>query len=191
MTDLVWQRGAEPKFGDRRASSHISQWRRATYLDDTLTGELLRLGRDWTVLRGDHCGGLPLDIILIGPAGIIAVDASIRATRNIWVGEHDLLINGIPRDTVSSLREAALTLSSTLTVNAGEIVNVTPIIVVPGGASIEFGGNSAMRTAAVQADRFAQWLAEAPTTLSPQAVSYFSMVAEERDTWLDPAVSVA
>lgn len=183
MTDLVWHRGAEPSIGDRRTSSTISKWRRGTYEEDTLAGDLVRLGGDWSILSGAHCGVPAIDFIIIGPSGVFVIDSRIMAHRNIFVDENQLLINGVPIDTVLDIRMAALSISSTLTVTTGEIVNVKPVIVVPEEASVEFGGNPDLRTTVVHADRLTRWLVDGPQALSAQAVSYFTMVAEERDTW--------
>ncbi|CAN5253567.1 hypothetical protein BH09ACT1_BH09ACT1_28370 [soil metagenome] len=183
MTDLVWRRGAEPGIGDRKSAGSVSKWRRGTARETVVSSTLVQLGSEWTVLQGSECGANGVDYVIVGPAGIFAVNTTMRGGKNLWVDESVIWSNGKPTSNVNDVRLGALAVSSRLTVTTGEVVPVTPVIVVPNPKSISFGGDAAKRTAVVSADMFTRWLVEGPRELSDEAIAYFTMVVEERDTW--------
>lgn len=187
MTDLVWRRGAEQRSGVRLPAPQkfVSRWLRGAPEQTAArrsAAHHIELGAEWTVLAGADCG-LAADYVIVGPGGIFVASTAIRPGKKVWADESVIWVNGRPTNHVNDVCSAALEASARLTVTTGEVVNVTPVVIVPSPVSLVFGGDPARRIAVVTAEGFTRWLMDGSRELTREAIAYFTMVAEERDTW--------
>ena len=169
--------GTNPLHPDARS------WYQGALGEIEVAAALAKLGPEWTVLHSIPVGAGDSDIdhVVIGPGGVFTINTKHHAGKKIWVGGNLLTVNGHKQDHIRNARHEA-TRASELLRAVGAQVAVTPLIVVVGTASVAEGKKPAAVTV-LQVERLHRWLTKQRGILTPQAVTYYSQLAERRATW--------
>ena len=170
--------GCSPLCADARS------WYRGALGELEVAAELARLGPEWTVLHAVPVGSGDSDIdhVVIGPPGIYTINTKNHSGKKIWVGGNTFLVNGFKTDHIRNSLFEAKRAAALLSKVAGGPVKVTPLIVVVNPAGIA-RGRGKQRVIVLTSGRLFSWLTHRPRVHSNEAVTYFSMIAEERATW--------
>jgi hypothetical protein len=144
--------------------------------------ELEKLGSEWTVLSAVPIGAHAADIdhIVIGPGGIFTLSVKNVADAALWVGGRKAVVGDQPVDFVRRAQSEGASAARSLSNAAGGPVQITPLIVVNRPARLTLRDPA---VAVVTVRGLSSWLQRQRRTHSPEAVSYYAMVAGEPDTW--------
>ena len=106
-------------------------WRVGAKGEEKVAGELAKLGPGWRVLHAVEVGknGSDIDHVVIGPAGVITLNAKRHPGATAWVGERMVMMNGQRTDYLGNSRFEATRACRLLSEACGRPVNVTPAIV--------------------------------------------------------------
>lgn len=184
---------ADPSLNtDRRFVLHADAW--SWYqgaLGEIEVGRLLsELGPEWFVRHAVPIGAGTKDVdhLVIGPAGVFAINTKHHRGHSIWVGDRVLRVNGANTPHLSAARHDARDVSRRLEDSVGFIVPVAPVVAVLGARTPTDKRSPQNRTVAVMdASRLVSWLKARPPALSPTMVDLLMLAAEEPKTWhVDP-----
>lgn len=192
------QAGATPQTGFARfrglspLAPEAWSWFQGALGEIEVGRQLSTLGPEWTVLHavpiGD--GATDIDHVVVGPAGIFVLNSKHHAGKKIWAGSWKMTVGGAPVDHIRNSKFEARRASDFLSRAARQRFPVTPVIVPVGALSISFG-KKRPDVDVVSSDRLVGWLRRQPRVLSAEAVSYVSLIAEERGTWHSTAIDVS
>lgn len=154
-------------------------------LGEIAVGQILgRLGPEWTVFHAVPVGAGVSDIdhVLIGPAGVFTLNTKNHAGRNVWIGERAILVDGHKQHYLPHARHEAARAARRLSAAVGELVSVTPVLVLiePGKLTIK------QRPADVRVvtDReLLRWLKRRRPVLAPERIARIAAAAVVPGTW--------
>lgn len=147
---------------------------------------LARLGPEWTALHAVPIGEGTKDIdhLLVGPAGVFAINTKHHHGARVWVGDHVLRLNNANTTYLRAARSDAQDASRRLTRAAGYPVEVNAVLALVGERSIVDGRTGPRRDPVVASSRYLlAWLTEQPRRLSPAETQHLQLVSEEPLTW--------
>jgi hypothetical protein len=171
-------------FGRDPLSPDARSWYQGALGEIEVARVLAELGPEWTVLHSVPVGSGESDIdhVVIGPTGIFTINTKHHAGGKIWVGGATFMVGAYRTDHVRNSTFEATRASRRLSTAAGAEVEVAPVIVVVGAASLRFG-KKAPAVTVLTVTQLRKWLLTLPRQHSPEALAYFALVAEERGTW--------
>lgn len=182
----AWQRavGRDPLTAEARS------WFKGALGERAVARELAGLGPEYTVLHAVPVGAGRGDIdhVVVGPTGVFCLNTKNHADRRVWVGGGTFMVEGRRTAHVHRSLGEGETATKLLSAAAGVPVLVQPLLVVQ-AAALRFG-DKAPRVVTLRPHEVGRWIAALPRVHSPEAVRYFSMLAEERATWHVEAVVV-
>jgi hypothetical protein len=150
------------------------------------------LGPGWFVRHSVPIGAGTKDVdhLVIGPAGVFAVNTKHHRNAKVWVGDHVLQVNGASTQHVKAARRDAGDVSERLASHLDFPVEVTPVLALVGIRSLKDGRRGDRDIAVVRAEALVGWLRAQPERLSPGRFGLLRLVAEEPETWhVDPSAA--
>lgn len=147
-----------------------------------VAADLDRLPDDWTVLHavpiGD--GDDEIDVLVIGPGGVFAIDTKHYGRRRVRVAGERLELDGRPADHAEHAIDDARVASALLTRSAGCRVDVTPVLAVVSASrvSVDSPGLPVLR-----AGELREWLVAHPTVLRRGVPEYLTDIAADPGVW--------
>jgi hypothetical protein len=157
-------------------------------------GRLLgQLGPDWLVLHAVPIGAGTKDIdhLLIGPAGVFAINTKHHRGARVWVGDYVLRLNNINTTHLRAARSDAGEASRRLSAAAGYSVAVTAVLALVAEQSIvDSRHGSRSDPVVVSSSQLVRWLKTLPHRLSETEARHLRLVSEEPVTWhVDPSAA--
>ncbi|WP_193510256.1 NERD domain-containing protein [Cryobacterium sp. BB736] len=149
-------------------------------LDDVLA----ELGPDWVTLCGVPVAGgtAPIDQLIIGPAGVIALTIRNAQGLQVWAGNGVFVVDGLE---VPQLREselAAALAETALSDATGDRVRVKPVVVVVNAASL-IVSKPRRGVVVVSSRELRTWLLGLEPTMPPELQERIRDAASDALTW--------
>jgi hypothetical protein len=175
-------------FGVDPIAKPAANWYRAATAERDIARAIADLGEDWTVLSSVVISAdrPPLEYLLVGPPGVIAVSLTYHVGQRVWVGERTFLVEDDLHPYIGDAEHDAETVAGRLADAIGAPTPVSPCIVVIEPADLEIR-NRPRAAAAVHSRDFASWLAGLPRLLAPSAVALLASAAGNPTAWPDAA----
>lgn len=106
-------------------------WRVGEKGEAKVGSELAKLGPAWRVLHAVEVGerGSDIDHVVIGPPGVITLNAKRRPHGKAWVGEHTVMVNGQRTDYLRNSRFEAQRTTRLLSAACGRTVAASAAVV--------------------------------------------------------------
>jgi hypothetical protein len=143
---------------------------------------LARLGAEWTVLHSVPVGSGDTDIdhLVLGPPGIVAVNAKRHAGKRVWAAGRGFTVNGAKQPYVlRSLSEARRVRAILVAHDAGDIEVYSAIVVVD-AAEVT---TEAPDVPVLTPSSLTRWLTRLPPALAPARLAELVRLAQEPTTW--------
>ncbi|QNE34938.1 DUF2510 domain-containing protein [Leifsonia shinshuensis] len=156
-------------------------------LGEIQIGALLdQLGPEWFVRHSVPIGADTKDVdhLVIGPAGVFAINTKHHAGASVWVGDHVLRVNNANTSHLVIARSDALDVGRRLSQQTGFPVPVTAVIAVLHAKSVKDIRSAQNRSIAVlDARQLVAWVSSQPAQLSATKIELLKLAAEEPMTW--------
>ncbi|MGW9025477.1 nuclease-related domain-containing protein [Streptomyces sp. NPDC055722] len=165
--------------------SDADSWRTGLAGERIVGAELERLeSAGWRVL---HSVPLPRDVdidhLLIGPGGVFTINTKHHRKKRVWVGDTSVTVNrGVPEPYVRKSRAEAKRVAGVLE-RAGVRVEVDPVLVFVGAASVEVVP-SLHDVRVIRKEREVSALGALGGRLSTTQIEAVYAVARDRRIWL-------
>lgn len=142
------------------------------------------LGPGWYVLHSVPVGtgSSDLDHVVIGPAGVFTINTKHHRGQNVWVGGRRILVNGQRTDHLRNAKYEALRTSKLLSVAAGMLVEVTPVLAIVGAKQMTVRERP-HDVGVLRETELTRWLLRHPVTLTLDQVRRIAKVATQPATW--------
>ncbi|MGN6252008.1 MAG: nuclease-related domain-containing protein [Marmoricola sp.] len=162
-------------------------WRVGAAGEQAVAAQLAKLGPEWRVLHSIEVGnrGSDIDHVLIGPGGVLTVNAKNHPNTSIWVGGDTFMVNGQRVPYVRNSRHEAKRAGRLLSERAGFPVNVLGVIAVMGahkGFTIKKQPEDGA-VVIVQRRRIAQYAQGLPRRMTEREIEAIYDVARRSTTW--------
>jgi len=162
-------------------------WRVGAAGEQAVAAQLAKLGPEWRVLHSIEVGdrGSDIDHVLIGPGGVITINAKNHPNTNVWVGGDTFMVNGQRVPYIRNSRHEAKRAGRLLSEQAGFPVAVLGVIAVMGAHK----GFKIMKqpedgaVVIVQRRRVSQYIRSLPPRLSGREIEAIYDVARRSTTW--------
>jgi len=169
--------GASPLHPDA-----VAPYRKAV-AEHRVAAILARFGADWTML---HSLPLPdgsvIDHLAVGPRGVYAITSLDLTGARVRVDDLSVSADGARTEHLSAAHYAAELAARHLSDLAGVTVPVTPVVVIR-AKELRFVSGSPI-VAVTAPGELSRWLLTRRRRLSTRVSAYFSLVAEDPQTWL-------
>ena len=185
----VQQRAAKPTalgrfFGVSPVPTEAASWYTGT-LGEMRVGALLRgLSSEWTVLHSIPIGtrGSDIDHVVIGPGGVFTINTKRHRAKQIWLGEHRLLVSGHKTDHLRNARSEAERASLLLGRALGTHVKVVPMVVLVAIGQMTIRQRP-VDVAVLRDSQLVRWLRKRKRVLLPEQVDSISRAARDSRSW--------
>lgn len=162
-------------------------WRIGAIGEQAVAAQLNKLGPAWRVLHSIEVGsrGSDIDHLLIGPGGVLTVNAKHHPNANVWVAGDTFMVNGWRVPYVRNSRHEAARAGRLLTEHAGFPVMVLGLIAVV-GAHKGFKVKKQPEDGAVvivRRRRLSRYVERLPRRLSEREIDAIYDVARRSTTW--------
>lgn len=162
-------------------------WRVGASGEQAVAAQLTKLGPEWRVLHSIEVGdrGSDIDHVVIGPGGVLTVNAKNHPNTNIWVGGDTFMVNGQRVPYVRNSRHEAKRAGRLLSEQAGFPVTVLGVIAMMGahkGFKIKQQPEDGA-VVIVQRRRIAQYVQGLPRRLTDREIEAIYDVARRSTTW--------
>jgi hypothetical protein len=160
-------------------------------LGEMRVGVLLEgLGPGWFVRHAVPIGAGTKDIdhLVIGPAGVFAINSKHHSGASVWVGDHAMRVNNTPKHYLTDVARDATDAGKRLAAKAGFEVEATPVIaLVNVGSFTETRSTNEHRASVIPSNQLVAWLQRQPARLTKAELGLLRIAAEEPATWhVDP-----
>jgi hypothetical protein len=186
---LAARRVEEKRRQLERAEQQLHAWSAGAEGERLVAAELDRLAvHGWRALHDVHWPGRPranLDHVLIGPGGVLTVNAKNHPNTNIWVGGDTFMVNGQRVPYIRNSRHEARRAGRLLTEQVGFPVTVLGVIAVIGahkGFKIKKQPEDG-EVVIVQRRRISQYVQQLPNRLNAREIDAIYDVARRSTTW--------
>lgn len=162
-------------------------WRRGAEGEEAVARQLAKLPADrWAALHDLTLApsGVNLDHLVIGPAGVFALNTK-KLTGRLWVGERAILHNGQRTRYLGASRHEAKTAARLLTNAVGAAVQVRPLLVIIGPELTIKQQPADVRV--LTRRQLNRWLTRQPAVLSDDVRHAVLAAASRPATWPEPA----
>ena len=160
-------------------------------LGEIEVGEMLKqLGPGWFVRHAVPIGADTKDVdhLVIGPAGVFAINTKHHADASVWVGDFVLRVNNGNTHHLKQAVSDGRDVARRLTTKLGFPVRVTSVLAILHSRSIvDKRTADKRRVTVVDAEQLVAWLISQPRQLSDATLGLIKLAAEEPETWhIDP-----
>ncbi|WP_291380061.1 NERD domain-containing protein [Demequina sp.] len=140
--------------------------------------------RGWRILHAVPVGkkGSDIDHVAIGPGGVFTVNTKRHPRAKVWIGRHQIRVNGTPTDYLRNSRFEATRASKKLSAVVGSRVRVTPCIVLSGAPTITVKQRPD-DVIVVASQDVPRWFKKRPDVLTREQIEAIYAVARRSDTW--------
>lgn len=141
--------------------------------------------RGWHILHSIPVGknGSDIDHVAIGPGGLFTFNTKRHPNAKVWVGKHQIRVNGAPVDYLRNSRFEATRASKFLTARAGFRIEAVPCIVLSGTATVTIK-QQPDDVIVLTARDVPRWFKKRRLVLTPEQVDAIYAVARRSDTWV-------
>lgn len=141
--------------------------------------------RGWYILHSIPVGnkGSDIDHVAIGPGGVFTFNTKRHPNAKIWIGKHQIRVNGTPTDYLRNSRFEATRASKKLSAALGLPVDVTPCIVLSGAPAITVK-QKPEDVMVVTSQDVPRMFKRRRAVLTAQDVAAIYAVARRSDTWV-------
>ena len=145
---------------------------------------LVAKGGPWRVIHSIPVGtrGSDVDHVVIGPAGVFALNTKHHPRGRIWVRGDTLLVNGGRQPYVRNSRHEAERAARLLTAACGFPVQVTGVV-VPVNASDVVVKQAPVGVHVVNRRRLSRWLRRQVSVLDAETIDAIYDAARRPSTW--------
>jgi Nuclease-related domain len=162
-------------------------WRIGAAGEQAVAAQLAKLGPPWRVLHSIEVGDRDSDIdhVLMGPGGVLTVNAKNHPNTNIWVGGDTFMVNGQRVPYIRNSRHEAKRAGRLLTEQVGFPVPVLGVIAVVGahkGFKIKKQPEDG-EVVIVQRRRIRQYVQQLPNRLTAREIDAIHDAARRSTTW--------
>lgn len=160
-------------------------WRVGAKGEEKVADELAKLGPAWRVLHAIEVGanGSDIDHVVVGPAGVITLNAKRHPHGKAWVGERMVMVNGQRTDYLRNSRFEAQRAARLLSASCGKPVAVTAAVVF-----VDLDDFSVRQMPAdvhvTTRRRLVKWLESLPAAIDPATVEDIYSKARLSSTWI-------
>lgn len=163
-------------------------WRIGADGEQAVAAQLARLGPEWWVLHAIRVGnrGSDIDHLLIGPGGVLTVNAKNHPNASIWVGGDTFMVNGQRVPYIRNSRHEAVRAGRLLTEHVGFPVTALGVIAVMGaqkGFKIKRQPEDGA-VVVVPRRRISQYAGNLPQRLVEREIAAIYDAARRSTTWL-------
>jgi len=156
-------------------------------IGEIAVGQMLaELGPEWFVRHAVPIGAGTKDVdhLVIGPAGVFAINTKHHADASVWVGDHVLRVNNSNTSHLRGATRDMRDVSERLSAKTGFAVRVTPVVALfrPGSIT-DRRPSDARPVSVIDAEKLVRWLRGRPARLSATEVSLVTIAAAEPETW--------
>ncbi|GAA3533822.1 nuclease-related domain-containing protein [Nocardioides daeguensis] len=154
--------------------------------EQAVAAQLAKLGPEWRVLHAIRVGdrGSDIDHLLIGPGGVLTVNAKNHPNASIWVGGDTFMVNGQRVPYVRNSRHEATRAGRLLTEHVGFPVTALGVIAVIGARKgFKVKGQPADGSVVVlPRRRISQYVRNLPQRLAERQIAAIHDVARRSTT---------
>lgn len=179
--------------GRVRLSDDAWSWYVGACGEKEVGAQLARLGTEWMVRHAVPIGAGTKDVdhLVIGPAGVFAINTKHHRDAAIWVGDHVLRIGSSNTRHLEQARRDASDAARRLSKRVGFAVEVATVVAIVGERSITDARRGPRWNPAVVSSRhLVDWLARQRPAHSVAELGLIRLAAEEPGTWhVDPAAA--
>jgi hypothetical protein len=151
---------------------------------------LAQLGPSWFVRHSVPIGSGTTDVdhLVIGPAGVFAINTKHHRGASVWVGDYVVRVGDRNEKYFGPSRGEGLNVARRLASHVDFVVPVHPVIAVLNAHSfVDRRAVDAREVTVVEAKDLVRWLEQQPDQLTETQVSLLTLAAEEPNTWhIDP-----
>lgn len=160
-------------------------------LGEMEVGRLLAaLGPGWFVRHSVPIGAGTKDVdhLVIGPAGVFAINTKHHSGAYVWIGDYVLRVNNENTRYLMTAQSDASDVSRRLAGKVGFDVPVAAVLAILNARAInDKRAPQNRRVAVLNAPHLVSWLRSQPPTLTSTQVDLLALAAEEPQTWhVDP-----
>lgn len=161
-------------------------WAKGAEGERLVAAQFERLAPEWRALHAVIVGsrGSDIDHVLIGPAGVITVNAKNHWGGKVWVGGNGFMVNGAKQPYVRNSRHEAARAAKLLTAACGFEVPTTALISVvvsAGDLNIKAQPDDGVRVTHYKSAH--RWITKLPVQLTPAQVEAVYAAARISTTW--------
>ncbi len=163
-------------------------WRLGAAGEELVARRLLKLGEAYQMLHSIPVGKRQSDIdhLVIGPAGVFAINAKSHVSKDVWVGGDTVLVNGQRVHHVRNSRFEAQRVAGILSDLMGYDVPVTGLVLVVHERRFAIREQPTDRLVRVMTPRAAvHWIQRQPDRLPFGQVMNLYEWARRSTTWVD------
>ncbi|HET7475922.1 MAG TPA: nuclease-related domain-containing protein [Dermatophilaceae bacterium] len=162
-------------------------WRIGAAGEQAVASQLAKLGSEWRVLHSVEVGdrGSDIDHLLVGPGGVLTVNAKNHPNANVWVGGDTFMVNGQRVPYIRNSRHEAQRAGRLLTEQVGFPVAVLGVIAVIGahkGFKIKKQPEDG-EVVIVQRRRISRYVENLPRRLTDREIDAIYELARRSTTW--------
>ena len=173
-----------------RVHTEERAWRIGADGEEKVAAQLAKLARKdprWRFLHAIPVGekGSDIDHLVVGPGGVLSLNAKHHPGSRVWVGGNTLMVNGQRQPYVRNSRHEASRASRLLSAACGFPVSVTGMI-VPVGADELTVKAQPEDVHVLNRMRLVRWLRDRPQVLSDEQVDVIFAAARRSTTWSSP-----
>jgi hypothetical protein len=171
-------------FGVRPLRADARSWYLGVLGELRVARELAGLGPEWTVLHSVPVGdrGSDIDHVVIGPTGMFTINSKFHERQRVWVGGGTLKVGGYPTQHLRNSLHEGERATALMSRAAGEVVEVTPLVVIVAAESITFGSKRPV-VSVTSVARLRGLLRRSRSRLDWEQCQYLGAVAERPSTW--------
>jgi hypothetical protein len=159
-------------------------------LGEIEVGRMLEaLGPEWFVRHAVPIGTGTKDVdhLVIGPAGVFAINTKHHANAAVWIGDYIVKVNGAQHRHVKQAWSDGSDVSRRISQKVGFPVLVTAVVNFLNPASLKDGRAQNRTVVTLEARQLVTWLKAQQRRLGETELNLIRMAAEEPDTWhVDP-----
>jgi len=159
-------------------------WRIGAAGEQAVAAQLAKLGSEWRVLHSVEVGdrGSDIDHVLVGPGGVLTVNAKNHPNANVWVGGDTFMVNGQRKPYVRNSRHEAARAAVLLSDACGFPVHVEGVVVTVNAADIVVK-RQPDGVSVVPRMQVAKWLLRHGDILEQSTIDSIYAVARRSTTW--------
>ncbi len=168
----------------RRVQSDEPAWRMGEKVEQLVAADIGKLGERWHVLQAVPIGAEVSDInhLVIGPAGVLSLNAKHHRNAAVWVGGDVVMVNGYRQPDVRNSRLEAERVGRLLSTCCGLPVVAAGVVVSVNARSVTIW-DQPEDVHIIDRRRLPQWLLSLPTMLDRARVDRIFDAARQSSTW--------
>lgn len=167
-----------------RPGTDIYSWASGLKGEQRTARRLRRLrGHGWLTLHAvQWATGTDIDHLVIGPAGVFAINSKRHPGKTLWYGDRAVTVNGVPTRHIAASQSEARKVSRTLSTPCGFQVPVRPVISVVDAAKLSVKSANPP-VLVLEVEHLDRVLSGLTPTLSIDQVARIYAVARQGRTW--------